>query len=134
LKKEEIDQNPEAVIAAIKFVADGGAAPKPFIKISSLELTDYLNKEDPNEVFQDLEKLGEGAFGLVVKATDTRTQQAVAIKILSIPESGANYTAIVNELAVMHNLSGENSDAIVKYLGAYRSGDELWVCLQISVN
>lgn len=126
IKKEEVVENPEAVIAAIKFVTDG-ATPK-FVKITSLELDDYLIKDDPTTLFVDIEPIDEGAYGSVYKATDKRTNEKVAVKVMPIPGRGAHYNNVVNEIAVMHNLSDESSNAIVKYLGAYQFETDLYVC------
>jgi p21-activated kinase 1 len=128
IKKEEIDENPEAVLAAIKFVAEG-TTQKPTQK-AAMGLEDYLTNEDPMELFKDMERIDEGAYGLVIKAVNSKTNEVVAIKIMQIPEPGPDYNNIVNELAVMHNLSTKNANEIVQYKGSYRCDNELWIVME----
>jgi serine/threonine protein kinase len=52
---------------------------------NDLKLNDYLStQENPEEVFQILEKLGQGTFGSVYKVLHRLSGKIVAAKILNI--------------------------------------------------
>jgi serine/threonine protein kinase len=40
-----------------------------------------INKEDPNTIYSNSKKIGEGAAGEVFLAVDSRSNQKVAIKV-----------------------------------------------------
>lgn len=51
----------------------------------TLNLNDYITtKDDPEELFQLLEKLGQGTYGSVYKALHKDSGKIVAAKIISI--------------------------------------------------
>ncbi len=52
---------------------------------NELNLSDYIsNKDDPDEIFQILEKIGEGTYGTVYKVLHKQTGKIVAAKILDV--------------------------------------------------
>lgn len=80
--------------------------------------------ENPKEIFHILEKLGEGSYGAVLKALDTRDQSLVAIK--SVPVD-ADVTALQREIDVLKEC---DSAYIVAYKGSYRVGDHVWIVME----
>jgi hypothetical protein len=140
IKKKEVEQNPEAVIAAVKFVAEGMAPPPPqkvevvdSVPVAELKLEDYISQEDPNSLFIEVANLDEGSYGVVYSATYIRTGQRCAIKCMAIPERGALLNSLVTEIAVMYSLSQEQQceDYIVQYLGCYKNDNDLWVVMEL---
>lgn len=53
-----------------------------------MNLNDFINTDiDPEEIFQILEKLGQGTFGSVFKVLHKQSGKIVAAKILTIEGS-----------------------------------------------
>jgi serine/threonine kinase 3 len=51
----------------------------------NLNLSDYITtQDDPEELFQLLEKLGQGTYGSVFKALHKASGKIVAAKIISV--------------------------------------------------
>jgi serine/threonine protein kinase len=74
-------------------------------------------------------KLGKGMFGTVFKATDTRTQQSVAIKIvdkedLKDPEE---YKGLMNEIFIMRSLQNQN---IVQIMDVIQSENNYYLVME----
>lgn len=80
--------------------------------------------ENAKERFQILEKLGEGSYGAVLKALDTKDQQLVAIK--SIPVD-SDVTALQKEIDVLKDC---DSQYILQYKGSFLVGDHVWIVLE----
>jgi len=82
---------------------------------------------DPTTIFTLLEKLGEGAFGTVHKALDTRDASTVAIKEL-IRSSDNLAESLEKEIKI---LSDCHSEHIVQYKGLYETKDsKAWVVME----
>jgi serine/threonine protein kinase len=47
-------------------------------------LNNVISEEDPEELFELLEQLGEGSFGQVYKALHKETGNIVAVKVLPV--------------------------------------------------
>lgn len=69
--------------------------------------------QDPLEVFELLEKMGEGSYGIVQKAVHKRTQKLCAIKLIPI-ESGLDETK--KEIAITQGFA---SPYVVQFYGSY---------------
>ena len=67
--------------------------------------------QDPATIFEIQSKLGEGSYGSVFKAVDTRDGQLVAVKILEIGEDAED---LMQEIRILKNC---NSRFIVSYKG-----------------
>jgi serine/threonine protein kinase len=77
--------------------------------------------------------IGRGAFGEVTEAFDTNSGCVVAVKTLALKErdgtdiSREKVANLVAEIALMKKLTHPN---IVKYIGAYRSTEELCIVME----
>ncbi|KNC54052.1 STE/STE20/MST protein kinase [Thecamonas trahens ATCC 50062] len=80
--------------------------------------------QDPNEVFQKVEKLGEGSYGSVYKAMHVRTGKIVAIKEVAMED---DLDEIIIEINIMKQLS---DPYIVNYFGNYLLANELWIIME----
>ncbi|MES1913896.1 MAG: hypothetical protein MHM6MM_006044 [Cercozoa sp. M6MM] len=80
--------------------------------------------EDPTQVFEMLEQLGEGAYGAVYKAMDKRNGQLVAIKVIPVEN---DTTDLQKEIAILKKCRNEH---IVNYIGSYVHGQHLWIALE----
>lgn len=92
-----------------------GAAAEPHVDFSP---------GDPEEIFEILEPLGEGAYGSVYKAMDKRDGEMVALKIMPlIVEAGS----LEKEVAIMTKCA---SPYIVNFKGAWKLGDNIWLAME----
>eukprot|EP00005_Dracoamoeba_jomungandri_P003072 CAMPEP_0174260378 /NCGR_PEP_ID=MMETSP0439-20130205/9674_1 /TAXON_ID=0 /ORGANISM="Stereomyxa ramosa, Strain Chinc5" /LENGTH=502 /DNA_ID=CAMNT_0015344609 /DNA_START=117 /DNA_END=1625 /DNA_ORIENTATION=+ len=96
--------------------------PEKKIKYSLEELT---NPREPNDIFKDQKKIGEGAAGQVFLARDITTGKQVAIKKMKLDEE--NTKLMVSEI---HMMKSSNHPNVVQYHDSYIQGDELWVIME----
>ncbi|TGZ58394.1 hypothetical protein CRM22_009675 [Opisthorchis felineus] len=87
----------------------------------------FITPGDPHNCYNLLEKLGSGASGTVWLASDKKTSQCVAIKVMKLDKQ-PNRDLIISEIDVMKELRHES---IVNYLESHliRSANELWVTM-----
>uniref|UniRef100_A0AAY4EU96 non-specific serine/threonine protein kinase n=1 Tax=Denticeps clupeoides TaxID=299321 RepID=A0AAY4EU96_9TELE len=84
---------------------------------------DCLNKQ-PEEVFDVLEKLGEGSYGSVFKAHYKETGEIVAIKQVPVE---SDLQEIIKEISIMQQC---NSPYVVRYYGSYFKNSDLWIVME----
>eukprot|EP00076_Gallus_gallus_P001897 NP_001026508.2 serine/threonine-protein kinase 3 [Gallus gallus] len=96
------------------------AAPKSKLKKLS---EDSLTKQ-PEEVFDVLEKLGEGSYGSVFKAIHKESGQVVAIKQVPVE---SDLQEIIKEISIMRQC---DSPYVVKYYGSYFKNTDLWIVME----
>ncbi|KAJ8020780.1 Serine/threonine-protein kinase 4 [Holothuria leucospilota] len=84
---------------------------------------DNLRKA-PEEVFDLLEKLGEGSYGSVYKANHKETGQILAIKQVPVD---TDLQEIIKEISIMQQC---NSPHVVKYYGSYFKNTDLWIVME----
>lgn len=96
-----------------------------FVGVTSTE--DLISKEDPNTIYTNMKKVGEGAAGEVFLATDSRKNLKVAIKKMEL--NNQNVKLLVTEIGIMKTSVHPN---IVQYYESYLVGDKIWVLIYIS--
>ncbi|XP_078093006.1 serine/threonine-protein kinase 3/4 isoform X1 [Mustelus asterias] len=84
---------------------------------------DSLTKQ-PEEVFDVLEKLGEGSYGSVFKAIHKESGQVVAIKQVPVE---SDLQEIIKEISIMQQC---DSPHVVKYYGSYFKNTDLWIVME----
>ncbi|KAJ3447500.1 serine/threonine-protein kinase [Anaeramoeba flamelloides] len=82
-------------------------------------MTENLSNKNPNELFEIVDKLGEGSYGSVHQAV-TKTGQIVAIKKVPIEE---DIDSIIKEISIMKQCDHVR---LVKYYDSYFLDNELW--------
>uniref|UniRef100_A0A4W3HPT5 non-specific serine/threonine protein kinase n=1 Tax=Callorhinchus milii TaxID=7868 RepID=A0A4W3HPT5_CALMI len=94
-------------------------APLSLKKLSEDSLT-----KQPEEVFDVLEKLGEGSYGSVFKAIHKESGQVVAIKQVPVE---SDLQEIIKEISIMQQC---DSCHVVKYYGSYFKNRDLWIVME----
>lgn len=80
--------------------------------------------KQPEEVFDVLEKLGEGSYGSVFKAIHKESGQVVAIKQVPVE---SDLQEIIKEISIMQQC---DSPYVVKYYGSYFKNTDLWIVME----
>uniref|UniRef100_A0A674C3Z3 non-specific serine/threonine protein kinase n=1 Tax=Salmo trutta TaxID=8032 RepID=A0A674C3Z3_SALTR len=94
----------------------------PYRQLKKLS-EDSLTKQ-PEEVFDVLEKLGEGSYGSVFKANYKETGEIVAIKQVPVE---SDLQEIIKEISIMQQC---NSPHVVRYYGSYFKNSDLWIVME----
>lgn len=91
------------------------------------KLQQICSEGDPNELYKDLIKIGQGASGGVYIAHDVNHRsQTVAIKQMNL-EQQPKKELIINEILVMKGSKHEN---IVNFIDSYLLRGDLWVVME----
>lgn len=93
--------------------------------MEELNLQDIVsNQDDPEQLFQLLEKLGEGSYGSVHKGLHRASGTIVAIKIVPI---NGEINALKKEISILKECRNPN---IVGYIGSYIKDTDLWLIME----
>eukprot|EP00041_Stephanoeca_diplocostata_P019690 m.428128 g.428128 ORF g.428128 m.428128 type:complete len:472 (+) comp21372_c0_seq2:294-1709(+) len=91
---------------------------------SRFQLDEASLKKDPEEIFDVLNKLGEGSYGSVHKAIHRESQNIVAVKKIPLD---TDLIEIIREIKVL----GENDHPnVVRYYGSYLKESHLWIIME----
>mmetsp|Transcript_2388 Transcript_2388/g.2647 ORF Transcript_2388/g.2647 Transcript_2388/m.2647 type:complete len:1083 (+) Transcript_2388:1529-4777(+) len=91
------------------------------------KLQQICSEGDPNDLYKDLVKIGQGASGGVYIAHDVNHRsQTVAIKQMNL-EQQPKKELIINEILVMKGSKHEN---IVNFIDSYLLRGDLWVVME----
>eukprot|EP01135_Chromosphaera_perkinsii_P009931 Nk52_evm24s1967 gene=Nk52_evmTU24s1967 len=83
-----------------------------------------MRRRDPEQLFDIVEKLGEGSYGSVFKAVHRESKALVAIKKVSIEN---DLEDILKEIRILQQCE---SPYIVRYYGSYTQGNDLWIVME----
>ncbi|KAJ3436809.1 serine/threonine-protein kinase hippo [Anaeramoeba flamelloides] len=83
----------------------------------------FSSNKNPNDLFEIVDKLGEGSYGSVHQAI-TKTGQIVAIKKVPIEE---DIDSIIKEISIMKQCDHHR---LVKYYDSYFLDNELWIVME----
>merc|ERR1712137_106806 len=101
-------------------------AEKKILNISELADSDWIDEGDPNTLFSDIEKIGEGSAGEVFKAICNKTGQVLAIKVITLGGE-SKLEDIRNEIMMMKLSKHPN---VVDHLGTYLKDEKLWAVME----
>eukprot|EP00047_Mylnosiga_fluctuans_P024707 m.168528 g.168528 ORF g.168528 m.168528 type:complete len:440 (+) comp9910_c1_seq9:5217-6536(+) len=90
----------------------------------TIKLDEDALMRDPDEVFEILEKLGEGAYGAVYKGLHKASGKLIAIKQVLVD---SDLQDIVKEISIMQQCE---NNFIVKYFGSYFKRSDLWIIME----
>ena len=110
-----------SAIAAGDARPSGSALPKS----EGYTLKDLVSRADPNSIYIDSKKIGEGAAGEVFFAIDKRSGNPVAIKKMVL--TAQNLKMLVSEIGIMKDSRHKN---VVEYYESYLVNDRLWCVME----
>ena len=82
------------------------------------------NGEDPKEIWDLKERLGEGGVGCVWKAVHRKEGSVVAMKVIGLEEEEEGLEDILIEVGILEACQHPN---VVAYRGSWLREKELWV-------
>jgi len=91
---------------------------------SLTKLSEESLTRPPEEVFDLLEKLGEGSYGSVFKAVHKESGEVLAIKQVPVD---TDLQEIIKEISIMQQC---DSVFVVKYYGSYFKNTDLWIVME----
>jgi len=116
--------NGAAPAADVSPVAGQPAIPLP--EEGTVSLQELVSKEDPKLLFEDFNKVGEGAAGEVFMAKDKRDGRVVAVKVMKM--NADNVKLLATEISIMKTSHHAN---IVDYVDSFMPSDkEMWVVME----
>jgi len=93
----------------------------------NFNINDFLTtNEDPEELFQTLEVLGQGTYGTVYKALHIKTGKIVAAKIVGIIDKD-QLESLKKEVKILRECQ---SSYIVQYYGSYYKDRKIWIIIE----
>lgn len=111
--------------AAGKGISQHDQAPMPE-EHTGQSLSDLASKDDPQRIYADMVKIGEGAAGEVFSAIDARSGIKVAVKKMEI--NADNVKLLATEIGIMKSSRHPN---IVNYVDSYLVGSNaIWVVME----
>jgi hypothetical protein len=90
-------------------------------EVAAFKLDENELKKTPNDVFQIVNKLGEGSYGSVHRAIHKSSGTVLAIKKVPLD---TDLQEIIKEITIMQQC---DSCYVVKYYGSYFENSDLWV-------
>ncbi|KNC53951.1 uncharacterized protein AMSG_09595 [Thecamonas trahens ATCC 50062] len=98
-----------------------------FSERESVALADLCKVDiDPRDVYNIIERVGQGASGSVYLAEHKETGQRVALKQMILAQQ-QKLSLLINEVAIMQK---SKHDCIVNYYDAFLLDDELWIVME----
>ncbi|KAL7721167.1 Protein kinase [Entamoeba marina] len=98
---------------------------QPLPDEKEINLKKFINKNDPDELYENLEKIGEGGVGDVFRATTKADGLPVALKRMRITKKTKK--AILTEVSTLNEYRHEN---VVSYIECYLINEMLWLIME----
>eukprot|EP00796_Vickermania_ingenoplastis_P007071 gene7071-5009_t len=127
-RRIEVNQLQRGIQHSISQDRDGRYTMRAADKVGAADLLQSvrISKRPPEEVFETIETIGKGNYGVVVKARHRESGDIVAIKQTLLAEL-IDVESAVKEIRVMEACHHPN---VVLYYGAYRTPTALWVAME----
>jgi len=102
-----------------------GYAAQPLPEDVQVTISELVSRGDPQELYTDLKKIGEGAAGEIFLAVCRLDRRKVALKKMTLNQQ--NMRLMATEITIMKNSRHPN---VVEYIDSYLVRDKLWVAME----
>lgn len=127
--KEDIKRNEKEAIQVIQFTNKLAEDPATLVPApmaddeGNVTLAELVDAGNPNDLFENWIKIGEGVSGVVFQCFDPALNDNVAVKKIKIEDNNLN----LQEIKIMKNLRHPN---IVGYFGCYEFDNFLYIAME----
>ncbi|KAG2883450.1 hypothetical protein PC118_g17641 [Phytophthora cactorum] len=84
--------------------------------------------ENPEGVYEVLERIGEGSYGKVYKAVNKSNAEVVALKVVPVEsEDRATFDELTREIRILERCE---SPFVVQYRGSFSYESQLWIAME----
>eukprot|EP00644_Phytophthora_capsici_P006358 jgi/Phyca11/556721/estExt2_Genewise1Plus.C_PHYCAscaffold_940061 len=84
--------------------------------------------ENPEEVYEVLERIGEGSYGKVYKAVNKANAEVVALKVVPVEsEDRGEFDELTREIRILERCE---SPFVVHYRGSFSYESQLWIAME----
>ncbi|KAG7390794.1 hypothetical protein PHYPSEUDO_006616 [Phytophthora pseudosyringae] len=84
--------------------------------------------ENPEDVYEVLERIGEGSYGKVYKAVNKANAEVVALKVVPVEsEDRAAFDELTREIRILERCE---SPFVVQYRGSFSYEAQLWIAME----
>jgi serine/threonine protein kinase len=90
-------------------------------------MTSIHRHENPEDLFEVLERLGEGSYGKVYKAIKRDTADIVALKVVPIENDERDFHELTKEIKILEKCV---SPYIVHYYGSFIYDSQIWISME----
>eukprot|EP01114_Cavostelium_apophysatum_P013777 TRINITY_DN3415_c0_g1_i1.p1 TRINITY_DN3415_c0_g1~~TRINITY_DN3415_c0_g1_i1.p1 ORF type:complete len:658 (+),score=183.40 TRINITY_DN3415_c0_g1_i1:200-2173(+) len=87
-----------------------------------------INKDDPTELYEMVEKIGTGSSGTVFIARGVKTKNIYAVKFIPVKSTDDEIVEIINEIEIMKQ--SFECPFVVEYYGCYMRNEALMIVME----